>query len=819
MTALLQDIQYALRLLRRSPGFTAVALLSLALGIGANTAIFSVINTLLLRPMPVDDAKSLVAVYQTDERNPGNIPVSHLNFKDLKTGNDVFTDLAAVTFGQVNRIGADGKADQLQLQLVTGNYFDLIGAHFTMGRGFRADEDQALDANPVAVLSYPFWQARMGADPAIVGKTITLNRLPFTIVGVAPKGFTGTFPIAPSLWVPLMMHGVVQPGFDWYEQRRGLFLFPFGRLKPGRTVADASANLKTIMGRLEHDFPNDNKGRSVAVMPVLQSRVDPNGQGQIYVAAALLLGIVGIVLLIACANLANLLLARASRRRREIAVRLAIGADRARLVRQLLTESVVLAVLGAACGLVMAQWLIGVIGSSSLPLPLPVDDLGLGLDARVLAFTAALALVTGVIFGLAPALEASRTDVAKSIKDETVPAGAGRRFSLRKALVMAQVALSVLSLVAAGLVIRSLGEASRIAPGFDTAHVATLDVNLGREGYTPERGQVFYRDLVARAEALPGVTSAAVAESLPLGGVNFQRSVFLDQQDTTGRDRKLVGVNYLTPGFFTTAGIPLREGRDFDSRDDTGAPLVAIVNETLARQLWPGRRAIGERFRFFGDDAATEVIGIAADSKINDLAEAPTPIIYSPLRQTYAPAASLLVRTDAGAATLVPAIRQVVAQLDPSLSVLNAGTLADQVRRSLDGPRTTATMLSAFGALALLLAAIGIYGVTSFTVSQRTRELGVRMALGARPIEVLRLVLGQSMTVVTIGLGLGLALAVALVLVLKSGLSAFLVNVPAVDPLTFAGTAFVLALVAAAACLIPARRASRIDPLRALRQD
>jgi len=819
MSALLQDIQYALRLLRRSPGFTAVALLSLTLGIGANTAIFSVINRLLLRPMPVDDAKSLVAVFQTDERNPGNIPVSHLNFKDMRTGNEVFTDLAAVTFGQVNRLNADGKADQLEVQLVTGNFFDVIGAHLTMGRGFRADEDRALDASPVAVLSYPFWLARMGADPAIVGKTITLNRIPFTIVGVAPKGFTGTFPIAPPLWVPLMMHGVVQPGFDWYEQRRGLFLFPFGRLKPGRTIADAGANLKTIMARLERDFPNDNKGRSATVLPVTQSRVDPNGQGTIFAAAAMLLGVVGIVLLIACANLANLLLARASKRRREIAVRLAIGADRARLVRQLLTESIVLAVLGAACGLLMAQWLIHVIATSQLPLPLPMGDLGLGLDGRVLGFTAGLALATGVIFGLAPALEASRTDVASSIKDETVPTGAGRRFTLRKGLVMAQVALSVLSLVAAGLVIRSLGEASRIAPGFDTAHVATLDVNLGREGYEPARGQVFYRDLVARAESLPGVTNAAVAESLPLGGVQFQRSVFLDQQDTTGRDRKLVGVNYLSPGFFKTAGIPLREGRDFDDRDDTGAPLVAVVNETLARQLWPGKRAIGERFRFFGDDAATEVIGIAADSKINSLAEAPTPIIYSPLRQTYRPAASLLVRSEAGAAMVLPAVRQVVTQLDPSLSVLNTGTLEDQVRRSLDGSRTTASLLSVFGALALLLAAIGIYGVTSFTVSQRTRELGVRMALGARPVEVLRLVLGQSMLVVATGLGIGLGLAVALVLTLKSGLSAFLVNVPAVDPRTFAGTALILALVAAAACLIPARRASRIDPLLALRQD
>jgi predicted permease len=817
MPSLLKDLRYGVRLLLRSPGFTVVALASLALGIGANTAVFCLVSALLLRPLPVRDVQALVSVFQTDERNPGNLPLSDLNFKDWRADNNVFTGMAAVSFAQVNRQNKDSKADELQIELVTGNYFDLLGVRLPVGRGFQPDEDRALGAAAVAVLSWPFWQAQFGGDPLVLGRTLELNRQAFTVIGVAPRTFSGTFPVAPALWVPMTMHAVVQPNFDWYEKRRGLFLFPFGRLKPGVTLEQARANLKGLMTQLARAFPNDNRGRSADVLPLLESRINLNGQGQVRTASVLLLSLVGIVLLIACANIANLQLARGAKRRRELAVRIAVGADRGRLVRQLLTESVFLSLLGGALGLLLARWLVQGLAATQAALPIPVADAE--LDTRVLLFTLAVATVTGLLFGVAPALDAARTDVTTSIKEESVPSGVGRRFTMRKGLVVTQVTLSFVSLVAAGLFIRSLGETARIEPGFDTAHVATLSINLGREGYTEDRGAIFYRDLAERALTLPGVKSAAVAESAPLGGTNITRSVFLDEQDTTGRDRRLEQVNFTSPAFFRTVGIPLLKGRDFDERDTVGSPLVAIVTETFARDFWPGKDPIGRRFRFFGDAQPTEVVGLAADSKINNLAESPTALAYSPFRQSYRPAASLLVRVDGPAALVAPNLRKVVADLDPAVSILQTSTLAEQVDQSLTGQRTTAVMLSVFGGLALLLASIGLYGVASFSVSQRTREIGVRMALGARPVAVLGVVLRQSMAVVAVGLGLGLAAAVGGALATKSALASLLVNVRVTDPGTLAATAALLAVVALVASVVPARRAARIDPLLALRQD
>jgi predicted permease len=814
-----QDIRYGVRMLLKSPAFTFIAGLSLALGIGANTAIFSLVNVALLKPLPVAEADRLAAVFLTDQRNPGNLPLSDLNFQDLRGQNQVFTGMAAFTFAQVN-YSTGSESEQIPAQVVTANYFSVLGTQPSPGRGFLEEEGRT--AVPVAVVSYGFWDRRLGKDPNAIGRTLTLNRTPFTIVGVAPKGFTGTLlGGGPDVWVPTAMHDVVQPNFNWYNTRRGLFLFAFGRLKPGVSVAQAGANLKTVFAQLEQAFPADNKGRSAGVVPLLDARLNPNGQGGAPVVqmSAVLMSVVGIVLLIACANIANLLLARAAKRRREIAVRVALGAGRARLVRQLLTESLLLAIVGGAAGILFAYWTIDALAAADLQLPLPIDD-ALVIDPRVLGFTGLIAVATGLLFGLAPSIEASRADVVPVLKNETAATGGARRgiraaLNLRQALVVAQVALSLISLVAAGLFLRSLQSMQAIDPGFETRGVLIMTANLGREGYTPERGQLFYEQVAERASALPGVQGAAIAQNAPLAG-GFLRSVFPEGQDTTQQERVLVQVNSVSPGYLSTIGIPLLTGRDFARTDQTGSPLVVIVNDVMAARFWPGQDAIGRRFKFFGDQEFTTVIGVARNAKYNAVGEDPIPFIYQPIRQNYSPAATLHVRAAGDAAALSGAVRRVVLDIDPTLSVFNIQTLAGQVAQSLQPARFNVVLFSTFGALALLLASIGLYGVANYSVTQRTREIGVRMALGARPSSVLGLVLGRGMLLVACGLGLGLAGAYALAALVPPTL---VPNVSSRDPLTFAATSAVLGAVAMLATFIPARRATRIDPLVALRTE
>ena len=816
---MIQDLRYGLRMLAKSPGFTAIAVLSLALGIGANTAIFSLVHAALLKPIPVDEPERLAAVFMTDQRNPGNLPLSHLNYKDLRTQNQVFSDMAAQTFAQVNW-SRGTQSEQIPIQVVSGNYFAVLGAETPQGRAFLPDED--VKATPVIVISHGFWERSLGRDPNAVGSTITLNRMPFTIVGIAAPGFSGTVLGAnPSGWVPMAMHDVVQPGFTWYEQRRGLFLFAFGRLKPDVTVDQAAANLRTLFAGLEQAYPVDNKGRSAGSMALLDARVNPQGQAgaPIVRLSVILMAVVGIVLLIACANIANLLLARANRRRKEIAVRLALGAGRLRLVRQLLTESTLLSILGAGLGLLLAQWLLAGLQGTDLQLPLPVGD-DLAIDRQVLLFTTLLAIATGLLFGLAPAIQASRPDVVPVLKNEIVAAGAGRRgiarfFALRQALVVAQIALSLVALVAAGVFLRSLTTAQHTSTGFETQGVLVMNFNLGREGYTRERGLVFFDEAATRIASLPGVRAAAIAQNPPLAG-GLLRSVFPEGQDTTTRDRVLVQVNSVGVDYFDAIGIPLVRGRDFARTDAAGAPLVVIVNETMAERFWPGADPIGKRFKFFGDDQFTTVIGVARNSKYNGIAEDPIPFIYQPLLQNYTPQATLHVRADGNAAGLAAAVRQEVQQIDPTLSVFNIRTLQDQVADSLAPLRTNVIVLVAFGALALLLASIGLYGVASYSVTQRTREIGVRMALGASRSTVLTLVFGQGLVLVALGIALGVGAAAALMPLVPAAL---LPNVSGRDPATFAGTIALLSAVALVASLIPAYRATRIDPLTALRTE
>jgi predicted permease len=818
MEHLFQDIKFGARLLLRNPGFTAVAVLSLALGIGANSAIFSVVRTLLDNPFPVARPEELVSVFTTDRRNPGNLPTSHLNFKDIRAQNSAFAETAAFAFAQLNYLAEGGSSEQVAAQVVTGNYFDVLGVRPAAGRTFHPDEDRADGSGPVTVISYGMWERLFGRDPSIVGRTLSLNRQPFTVVGVAPRGFTGTLVFgAPDLWIPMSMHSVAQPGFDWYEQRRGLFLFAFARLKPGQTVAQAQANLRALGTQLERDFPNDNQGRSFSALPLTDVRINPQGGGGPVVQTTLLLmAIVGVVLLIACANIANLLLARGTARAREIAVRLALGARRARLIRQLLTESVLLATIGGALSLAVAHWCVSLIRSA--PLPVPQNFLEqLGIDSGIMIFTAGLSVLTGVLFGLAPALRASKPELVPVLKNETVPVTGGshrllRWITLRQALVVGQVGLSLIALVTAGLFLRSLQAAQRIDPGFETSRVLTLGLNLGREGYSQEQGLQFHDRLLERAAALPGATSVAVAQNLPFQG-GFLRSVLLEGSQQSEQNRVLVQVNAVSPGYLRTVGIPLVRGRDFTSDDKDGAPLVVIVNETMAERFFPKQDPIGRRFRFFGDASDSTVIAIARDAKYNNLTEEPTPFVYLPLRQAYNPAVSLLVRASGDGTQLASAARALVREIDPRLTVLDVGTLRTQVDLALAGPRVTVIMLSIFGLLALVLASMGLYGVASYSVSQRTREIGIRMALGATRTTVMRLVLLQALALVGVGIVLGLLVSA----LLSRSVQGLLVGVPAADPLTYFLTAAVLIVVAAAATFFPARRATNIDPLVALR--
>ncbi len=816
---MLQDLRYGLRMLAKSPGFTAIAVLSLALGIGANTAIFSLVNTALLKPIPVDAPERLAAVFMNDERNPGNLPLSHLNFKDLRDQNQVFTEMAAFTFAQVNW-STGTESEQTPLQVVSGNYFSVLGAQTVLGRAFLPEED--VKPTPVVVLSHGFWERSLGRDPQIIGKTLTLNRTAFTVIGIARQGFSGTILGGnPSGWVPMAMHDVVQPNFDWYEQRRGLFLFTFGRLKPEVSIEQASAQLRTVFAGLEQAFPVDNKGRSAGAVPLVEARLNPQGQAGAPVVrlSIILMAVVGIVLLIACANVANLLLGRATRRRKEIALRLALGAGRWRLVRQLVTESTLLSVAGAGLGLLLAYWLLDALVATDLELPLPVGD-ELAIDGRVLVFTTTLAVLTGVLFGLAPAIQTSKPDVVPVLKNEIIPAGTTHRglrgfLALRQVLVVSQIALSLVSLVAAAVFLRSLTRAERTDTGFETRGVLVMNFNLGREGYTPDRGQIFYEQAAERIAALPGVTRAAIAQNAPLAG-GLLRSVFPEGVDTTTRDRILVQVNSVSGGYFDTIGIPLLRGRDFTRADTTGAPLVVVVNETMAERFWPNQDAIGKRFKFFGDTGFTTIIGVARNSKYNGVAEEPIPFIYQPLLQNYTPQATLLARAETHAAGLAGAVRREVREIDPTLSLFNVRTLEDQVFESLAPLRTNVVIMAAFGLLALTLASIGLYGVASYNVTQRTREIGVRMALGARRANVLRLILLHAVLLVAVGVVTGLLAATALMSFVPAAL---LPNIGARDPMTFAVTAALLTIVALTASCIPAYRATRIDPLVALRAD
>ncbi len=820
MGSFLQDLRFAARMLFRNPGFTAVAVLSLALGIGANSTIFTLVNAVLLRPLPMQDPDRLVAVFTTDERNRGAffnyMPTSPLNFQDYRKTSDVFTGLVSHV-GLALAFSGKGEPEQIVGEMVSGDFFGVLGVWPALGRGFLPDEDRVPGASLVTVLSHGFWQRRLGGDPAVVGREITLNGHAFTVIGIAPEGFKGANAIfAPALWVPTMTHPQLATGFlkENVDSRRALIFGIAGRLKPGVTLAQAEARLKTIAGQLASEYPDDNGGRSVALLPLSQATINPGFRDNMVNAAGLLLTVVGLVLLIACANVANLLLARASARQREVAVRLSLGASRGRLMRQLLTEGLLLALVACVLGLLIAYWAQAVLWSQRPP-GLAADAIDLAPNLRVLGFTLAVSLVTALVFGLAPALSASRPDIVGELKQRGGPGTGGNRpFNLRSVLVAGQVALSLVALVGAGLFVKSLGNAQRIEPGFDYERLAVLTVDLGAQGYDEARARDFQRRVLERVAALPGVEAATLSSGIPLFQGSLLRTVFPEGTDSSDRKNgRLVQLNTVEPGYFATTGVTLLRGRDFAPSDHPDSPRVVVVNETMARQFWPEQEVIGKRFKFFGQDWWNEVVGVAKDGKYNFLGETPQPHIYLSLNQTFEPAVSLQLRASGDPATALGMARREVQEMDRLLPITNVFTFGEILRQSLWAPRMGASLLLVFGALSLVLAVIGIYGVMSYSVSQRTRELSLRMALGADPGDVLRLVVRQGVTLAAIGIVVGLGLSFGGARLVGS----MLFGMTARDPLVFLGVPLLLGLAALAASALPAWRAARVDPTVALR--
>ncbi len=823
MSTLVSDIRYALRTLARSPSISLFAVLSLALGIGANAAIFSVLDAFLWRPFAVRDPGTLVALSTTDEKNPGFLPVSRLNFEDYRDKKtDVFSGVGAASFS-VADVTIQNATTRVPLFIATGNYFDVLGVRPILGAGFRAGQDEPVGSSPVVVLGNGYWKRQFGGDKDIVGKTLTVNRMGYTIVGVLPETFNGTVPgFVPDLWVPYGMRLQIQPGFSFLtEGRRGMWLAPIGRLRPGFTIPRAESILKAFAANLAKEYPDANRGRSIALQTLAEARANPTGDADNPVPriAALVLVAVGVILLIASANVANLLLARASTRHKEIALRVAMGASRWRIVRQLLTESLLLALAGGAGGLLAASWLTRLLMSLQPPGPFPFV-LGARIDPRVLIFTFLVAALTGLVFGLVPALSVSRPEVYGALKEGGRGSDAGARGGVRRALVVAEVALATIALTCTGLLVRSLRAATAIDPGFKPDHVLTMALDVSLQGYDAGRGAQFYRQLLDRVRGLPGVRSATLASRLPLA-LGLQRTLFLEGEVPSEKARGvLVNVATVDRDYLSTLRIPLVSGRTLGPEDVETSQPVVVVNETLARQFFPGREALGRTVRFpapGADGTFTQplrIVGIARDSKYVTLGETPIPFVYLPLRQDYNPAMNLLLRTEGDPSTALGQIRREVAALDPGLPIFNVQPLTEQIQGALWLARVGAYLLAAFGALALILTTVGTYGVIAYSVARRVPEIGLRMALGASPWRILGMVIANGMSLVAIGLAVGLGAALAL----GRSLTPLLFGVRPSDPATYAVITAVLGGVALLACYLPARRAAGLDPTVALRQ-
>ena len=822
---LITDVRYALRWLRRSPGFTAVAILSLAIGIGFNTALFTLVDAVVFRPLPVAQPDRLAEIYTTSPDGDMYATSSYPDYLDFKAQSHVFSDiigyspiLAAVSAGDRSRMALG--------EVVTGNYFPVLGLRARLGRTLTPEDDRPGAARAV-LLSYALWVRDYGSNPGIVGQTIRIHNQPYTVVGVAEKSYTGMVPmLSAALWIPMAFVDDGEPGGiisivpsptgNTRLERRGTrWMFLKGRLNDGATIAQAQAELQVVAGQLMTAYPATNKDRKVAVLP--RVHIHPDADRMLLPIALGLMVVVGLVLLVACANVASMLLARASGRQKEVGIRLAIGASRGRLTAQLLTESVVMALLGASVGIGLAWALMQVALAIKLPVPIPLA-FALQIDARVLIFTIAVTLVASIIAGLAPALKATRPDLVRELKGDSTAASVGsRRWTMRDGLVVVQIAVTMVLLIASGLLTRSLLAAQQIGLGFEPQGMAILSTELSLIGYDDARGSRLFDQAVERVRAISGVEAAAIAERTPFS-INYNRNnIFIPGRHQPG-DLKgfLADSTRVSPEYFATLAVPIVQGRNFTATDTPKSPRVAIVSETFARKFWPNENAIGKIFHVRSLDGPDyQIVGISADYKVSTPGEQPTPYIHYAYSQNPTAGEALIARTRGNAEMLLSAMRRELLALDPNIVLLDNQTMTAQVDTTLMPAKLGAISISGVGAVAMALAAIGLYGVIAYSVSRRTREIGIRMALGAGRGAVVGLVMRQGLVLTGVGVAIGTLLSA----VAAKAVSGALYGIGYLDPITWIGAIVTLFGVAALANAVPARRAAIVDPSAALRSE
>jgi len=824
---LLADLRLTFRSLGKNPGFAVVAALSLAIGIGANIAIYTIYSAIFQRDMGVTSPAELVDVY-TKEPSDEFLSSSYPDYLDYREQTQhVLEDLMTYSLALAVLDQEDEGSEIVFGEEVSGNYFDVLGVKAFMGRTFILEEDDAVGAAPTAIISYTTWKNRYGSDSEIIGKALKLNGTPFTIIGVAPEEYTGMFPFYVDMWIPIHMHGYITAFGEvpvpegelpaWMGLRGSRRLWIKGRLKAGATVDEARAALNTVGSRLAEAYPETNEGYTTSILPSEEVALVPFLDRPIRMFTIFLMALVGLVLLIACTNLAGMLLARATSRRREIGIRLAIGASRWQLVRQLLTESVVLALLGGVAGLLFAQWLIQILLAVQPPIPVPFN-LKLGLNLNVLAFALVLSLSTGIIFGLLPALPSTRPDLVTSLKGAYAALeGRLRRFGLRSGLVVAQVTVSVLLLLCAGLFLRSLSNVNDVDTGYNLSQGAIATFDLGQRGYVEETGIQFFDELKHRLELQPGIESVAYADDLPLDASMSITTVWPQDTEVAFDQEEGVGVDIsdVDGDYFRTMGIPIAAGRTFDSRDTPEGEQVMIVNETFARRYWPGESALGKRVWWTSDGNPHTIAGIARDGKYRSLGEEQRSFIYRPISRYYESFRTVVVRSNIDSREAVKVLRSEIQAMSPDLPMFQIMTIQEHEELMLFIPRLVAILVTGFGLFSLLLGTTGLYGVIAYDASRRTREVGVRIALGADRGNVLRMILWDGLKLVVVGLAAGLLITAAI----SSALRALLYGISPMDPVTFVAIPVLFLGVAIAATLNPARRASRVDPVEALRYE
>jgi predicted permease len=813
METLSADLRYTIRRLMQRPGFTLVAVLTMALGIGANSAIFSIVNAILLRPLPVESPGELVEIY-SQEGDEEPVPNAYPDYLDIRGRDDLFVGVTGYTMDLLSMDVGD-RSEVVMGEAVSGNYFELLGVPAARGRTFIPGEDDAPGAAPVVVISDGLWRRRFAADPNIVGRTLRLKGRPFEVIGVASPKFKGLYVgFASQMWIPVTTRAHF--GGDDLEDRGSRWLMVKGRLRQGVTPEQAQAGMNVLGRQLATTYPESNDNRRFTIIPTNDVRLHPVVDRALMPVAALLMAVVGLLLLIVCTNLANLLLARALARRKEVAIRLAIGAGRGRLIRQLLTESLVLAILGGVFGLLIAIWTANLLVSFQPPIMFQLT-LDLGIDGRVLAFTFLVSVLAGVFFGLAPALQATKPELIPALKDELDNVGGRRRrFGLRDSLVVAQVAISLVLLIGAGLFVRSLISAQDIDPGFERERVALIMLAPSIAAYEDSRARDLLSGVVERARTLPGVEGAALASRMPLGVSVNTNELFVEGVATPEGEAPSIDAVTVSSGYFDVMGIPLLQGRDFQEQDDESAPRVAIVSDAAARRFWPGENPIGKRLRLGSPEGELrEIVGVARDTKVRTLGEKPRPYLYLHHLQRHRGFMALVTRTSGDPKPMLSTLRREILLVDEGMPIMESKTMTEHLGIMLFAPRMGGILLGVFGGLGVLLATIGLYGVVSYAAAQRTREVGIRVALGARPGDVMQLVVGRGMMLVGVGVVIGLVLAFAAALPLRS----LLYGVSVSDPVTFVGITLLLAGVAFVATMVPALRAARLDPMVALRRE